>query len=58
MHLLTWIGLILIAVGTGLTIIGQQKINDRSSGIIEAKSEKIERLSQENIRLNVEMKKN
>lgn len=50
MHLLTWIGLILIAVGTALTIIGQQKINDKSS-------HKIEELSQENVRLSVEMKK-
>jgi len=57
MHWLTWIGLVLIAVGTALTLIGQQKINDRSSQIIQSKSEKIEELSQENVRLSVEMGK-
>ncbi|MDY7035950.1 MAG: hypothetical protein SV375_07285 [Thermodesulfobacteriota bacterium] len=57
MHWLTWVGLILIAVGTALTLIGQQKINDRSSKIIQDKSEKIEELSQENVRLSGEMKK-
>lgn len=57
MHWLTWIGLILILVGTALTIIGQQRINDRSSQTIQAKSERIEQLSQENVRLSVEMKK-
>ena len=57
MHWLTWTGLILIAVGTALTYIGQQKTNDKSSQDIQAKSEKIEKLSQENVRLSVEMKK-
>jgi len=51
-HELTWIGLVLILIGTVLTIYGQQKINDKSSKLLHDKSNKIEELSQENIKLN------
>lgn len=45
MHLLTYIGIALIAIGTLLTIMGQQKIADRSTKLLQDKSNKIELLS-------------
>lgn len=57
MHWLTWLGLLLIAVGTGFTIWGQQVMNDRSSRVLEAKTDKITELSMENIRLSSELSK-
>lgn len=47
MHLLTYIGIALIAIGTLLTIMGQQKISDRSTNLLQDKSDKIELLSSE-----------
>ena len=55
MHWLTWIGLIFIALGTALTIVGQQKLNDKSNELLQAKSDKIAGLSQENIKLSSEL---
>lgn len=45
MHLLTYIGIALIALGTLLTIMGQHKIADRSTKLLQSKSNKIELLS-------------
>jgi len=55
MHWLTWIGLVFIALGTGLTIVGQQKINDKSVELLQTKSDKIAELSQENLKLSSEL---
>ncbi len=45
--MLTYIGIALIAIGTLLTILGQQKISDRSTKLLQDKSDKIELLSSE-----------
>lgn len=55
MHWLTWVGLVFIALGTALTIIGQQKINDKSTEMLQAKSDQIAELSQENLKLSSEL---
>jgi hypothetical protein len=52
MHWLTWIGILVIGIGTALTIIGQQKVNDKSNDLLQAKSNKIEELSQVNLKLS------
>lgn len=52
MHWLTAVGLILIGLGTALTIIGQQKVNDKSNDLLQVKSNKIEELSQINVKLS------
>jgi hypothetical protein len=57
MHWLTGIGLLCIAIGTALTIIGQQKLSDRSTILLQEKSDTISNLSQQNIQLNSELKK-
>lgn len=57
MHPLTWLGLIFIFLGTGLTIYGQQIIFDKSNALLQNKSDIIEDLSKENIRLNSEIAK-
>ena len=57
MHWLTWIGIIFITLGTAFTIIGQQKINDKSNESLQRKSDKMTELSQENIRLSSELSK-
>lgn len=57
MHWLTWIGIVLIALGTAFTIIGQQKINDKSNTLLQSKSDKIAELSQQNIQLSSELSK-
>lgn len=57
MHWLTWFGLLLIAVGTGFTIWGQQIMNSKSTRLLENKTDKITELSQENIRLSSELSK-
>jgi hypothetical protein len=54
-HILTWIGIILIAIGTIFTICGQQIINDRSSSVISNKTTKIEELANKNIELSEEV---
>jgi hypothetical protein len=54
-HILTWIGIILIAIGTIFTICGQQIINDRSSSVISSKTTKIEELANKNIELSEEV---
>jgi hypothetical protein len=54
-HWLTIFGLILIAVGTFLTLLGQQKIFYKANQQLVTKSEKIEKLSEENIALNKEI---
>lgn len=55
MHLLTWVGLFLIALGTGFTILGQQIINDRSNKLLQNKSDNNAQLSQDNIRLSTKL---
>jgi hypothetical protein len=55
MHWLTWVGLLFIALGTALTLMGQQKVNDKSTQLLQAKSDKIAELAQENIRLSSEL---
>lgn len=55
MHWITWIGIIFIALGTGLTLCGQQKLNDKSNKLLQSKSDKIEVLSQKNIKLSSEL---
>ena len=57
MHWLTWIGIVFIGVGTALTIIGQQKINEKSNNLLQSKSDKIAELSQQNIQLSSELSK-
>lgn len=52
MHWLQWTGVIVIAFGTILTIIGQQKTNNLNNKLIQEKSDKITEMSQENIRLS------
>ena len=54
-HIITWIGLVLIAAGTFCTIWGQQVINDRSSSVISEKTTKIEKLANKNIELSEEV---
>lgn len=54
-HALTVFGVILISIGTIFTFLGQQIINNRSSQLLNEKSENIEKLSQENIRLSMEI---
>jgi len=53
-HILTLIGIVLIAAGTICTIWGQQVINDRSSSVISEKTTKIEKLANKNIELSEE----
>jgi hypothetical protein len=57
MHWLTWIGIVFIALGTAFTIIGQQKINDKSNILLQSKSDRIAVLSQQNIELSSELSK-
>lgn len=57
MHPLTYLGLLFIMIGTGLTLYGQQIINDRSNESLQNKTDKITELSQENIRLSSELNK-
>jgi hypothetical protein len=57
MHWLTLIGIVFIALGTAFTIIGQQKINDKSNILLQSKSDKIAELSQQNIELSSELSK-
>ena len=45
MHWLTIIGIILIGSGTFLTIIGQQKVSEKSADLLQAKSNEIEKLT-------------
>lgn len=52
MHFLTWIGLIFIAIGTGLTIFGQQIINNKSNVSLQIKSDENIVLSKVNIKLS------
>jgi hypothetical protein len=57
MHWLIWIGLVCIAFGTLLTIRGQQILSNRSSKLLQDKSDTIANLSQQNIQLSSELKK-
>ena len=50
MHWLTLVGLLIIAIGTALTIWGQQIVNSESN-------ERITTLSQKNIQLSTELNK-
>ncbi len=52
MHLLTFAGIIFIALGTALTIYGQQIINTKSSESLQKKSDESIVLSQLNIKLS------
>lgn len=54
-HIITWVGIILIAVGTICTIWGQQVLNNRSAVEISTKADKIQKLSEKNISLNEEV---
>jgi hypothetical protein len=54
-HIITWVGIVLIAAGTIFTIFGQQVINDRSSSVISEKTTKIEKLANKNIELSEEV---
>lgn len=56
-HWLTIVGILLIGMGTLLTYLGQQIVNDKSSRQIEEKTKKIETLSEENIKLSEELTK-
>ena len=53
-HTLTWIGIVLLGLGTLFTIWGQQKINDKYSKELVSKTERVEKLSEENIKLSKE----
>jgi hypothetical protein len=55
LHILTWIGIILIAIGTIFTILGQQITNDKSTKEISQKTDRIQDLSEKNIRLSAEL---
>jgi hypothetical protein len=54
-HFFTWIGVILIAIGTIFTILGQQKTSDKSTKELSQKTDKIQDLSEQNIRLSAEV---
>lgn len=54
-HILTWIGIGFIAIGTICTILGQQIINDKSTSELTNKTEKIEKLSEKNVGLSAEV---
>ena len=54
-HIITWLGIVLIAAGTFCTIWGQQVINDRGSSVISEKTTKIEKLANKNIELSEEV---
>lgn len=56
-HWLTILGVALMGVGTLLTFLGQQINNDKSSQQLHDKTVKIEKLSEETIRLNKEITK-
>jgi len=56
-HLFSIIGIIMIGFGTLFTFLGQQVISDRSNQQLSNKTEKLERLSEENMRLNNEINK-
>ena len=51
MHHLTWIGVFLILFGTAVTILGQQKLSDKSNDLLQLKGDKIAELNQENFNL-------
>jgi hypothetical protein len=55
MHIYTLVGIILIALGSLFTYLGQQAINDRSSKEISSKTTKIEELAHKNIALSEEV---
>ena len=55
MHELTIIGLVVILIGTALTFIGQQRLNDRSSQLLKVKSDTIESLTKEISKINQEI---
>ncbi len=55
MHLLTYIGILFIAIGTLLTIMGQQKIANRSTELLQNKSNEIELLSSKISKTNQEI---
>ncbi len=55
MHWITILGIVLIAAGTLCTFIGQQIIADKGNKELIAKSEKVEKLSEDNMRLNKEL---
>jgi len=57
LHWLTILGLAMIFLGSLFTYLGQQKITDRTNQQLSSKTEKIERLSEENIELNKEINK-
>jgi hypothetical protein len=54
-HIITWVGIVLIAVGTICTIWGQQVLTNKSATEISTKADKIEKLSEKNILLNEEV---
>jgi hypothetical protein len=56
-HPLITVGIVMIAMGTILTYIGQQINNDKSNKELIGKSEKIESLSEENKTLIIEINK-
>lgn len=57
MHWMTILGIIIIAIGTCLTFLGQQIVTKRSEELLQAKSDKIFQLSQENVNLSKELSK-
>lgn len=54
-HILTWIGVVFIAIGTVFTILGQQKTNDKSTQALSQKTDKIQTLSEQNVMLSAEV---
>jgi hypothetical protein len=56
-HWLTILGIVMIGLGTLFTFLGQQIVSDKSNEQLTKKSEKIERLSEDNIKLNNELSK-
>ena len=58
MHPLTIVGIIVIAVGTVFTFLGQQINNNRSNQQLSDKSDKIQGLSEEIIELTLTLHKN
>lgn len=54
-HVITLVGIILIAAGTFCTIRGQLILNNKSAKEISTKADKIENLSEKNILLNEEV---
>jgi len=54
-HILTWVGIFVVLIGTGLTFLGQQRSSDKSSKEISDKADKIQSLTENNIKLSQQL---